>query len=212
MDSCADVKNLCGVENPNPLKIVPAFDTATSKAWREYEPGELVIAAGIKHDDVRREDLVSACQVAITNPDCFDDWHLFHHVATVFNGRRASFEFLDAISYIEAAWACHVLKTLNPVHEFGLGVQRYIAALCLHDGVIFFPWIGGKGLNLCTFYPVKGLLEKSLCKIADDIQEKYASGVLSTLESSDVDDKDPLHVQLAKIVNAEEYIRRNVAC
>ncbi len=212
MATFSEVKKLCDADIPNPIKLAQALDLATNKAWREYEPDELYAAGGIKEDDQYRKDLMCACQMAATNPDCFDDWHAFHHVATVFNHRRASFEFLDAITYMEAAWACQVLRALNPIHEFGLGVQRYLSALCMHDGLIFFPWIGGKGIDLCTFYPLKGMLEPSLCKISTEIQERWNSGALTELAPSDVDDKDPAHVQMAKLVNAAEYIRRSQAC
>lgn len=212
MAAYTQLRALCSQENPNPVKIAKAFDVATFKAWREFEPDELKDLAYISSDDQYRIDLVCACQMASTNLDCFDDWHAFHHVATAFNHRRASFEFLDALTYMEAAWACHVLKTLKPNVEFGLGVQRYLMALCMNDGLLFFPWVGGDGLNLCTFYPAKGLLDKSLCKVVNEVKDKWKSGILSSLSSSDVDDSDALHVQMSKIVNAEEYIRRSAAC
>lgn len=213
MATFTDVRKLCACEIPNPIKLAQSFDHATNKAWREYEPDELYAAGDIKADDQYRKDLLCACQMAVTNPDCFDVWHAFHHVATAFNNRRASFEFLDAISYMEAAWACTVLRTLNPYHDFGLGVQRYISALCMTDGVLFFPWVSEGGLDLCTFYPLMGMLENDKLKsVMNTIKDKWKSGALSTLAPSDVNDSDVAHVQMAKIVNCAEYIRRNQTC
>lgn len=202
------LKALIGAEFPNPIAITRAFDSETGKAWREYEPEELAARAGVPTVQSYLYDLVMACQMAATNPDCFDDWHAFHHVATVFNHRRASFEFLDALSYIEAAWACTVLRTLNPRHEFGLGVQRYVSALCMHDGVLFFPWIGGAGLNLCTFYPLMGMLDSKSTEIVDDVMGQWKSGQMEDVAPSDVTDTNAVHVQLAKLVSGQEYIRK----
>lgn len=212
MVSIAAVKSLCGGEILNPFSLVRVLDSTTDKLWLSYEPEELTRIAGISADNIFQQDFFACLQIIRTNPDCFDDWHLFHHVATVLNHRRASFEFLDAITYIEAAWCCTVLLELNPSHEFSLGVKRYISALCMNDGLLYFPWIRGDGLDLTTFYPLKGLIDNNLSSVVAKVKEAWNSGALKSVSPSDVDDEDVFHVQCAKIVNAEEYIRRCRAC
>ena len=201
-----DLKTLCRDPQANPILIAQALDDATSKMWRDWEPETIRDLVGLPESAVQQSDKIMAVQVALTNADVFDDWHLFHHVATAFNHRRASFNWLDMLSYIEAAWAAYVLRALNTGQIFGPGVLRYLTAISAHDGLVFFPWIGGDGLNVCQ--SGKGWIDSGLQPLAEKVMKHWHDGGLRNLSSSEVDDKDLLEVQLAKIVNAQEYIRK----
>jgi hypothetical protein len=211
MPEIADLKKLCAEPEANPLAIAKALDTATQYEWRDWEPAMLRSHIGLAADDSQAMDKVMACQVAKTNADVFADWHLFHHVATAFNHRRAHFEWLEPLSIPELAWACKVLRLLNVSQDFGPGVLRYIGTTCVVEGLIFFPWTGGKGLHLCEEPHVswtRGLVDADLCSIGSEVRKRWANHELQDLEYEDaVDDSDPLHVQIQKIVAAQDYIR-----
>ena len=151
-----------------------------------------------------------AVQVAMTNPDVFEDWHLFLPVCTAFNHRRANFEWVDQPSYLEVAWACVCLRGLEGQHQFGPGVVRFIGAVCIVEGLVYFPWTGGEGIHLCegaTGEWARGLVDPELCKLGGEVRTRWEAGELQELEPSDISEDDSLQVQLAKIVAAQAYIR-----
>ena len=171
----------------SPASLVRFLDEATGKEWRDWLPESIDQFFGKL--STQQLDYVMACQVAVTNADVFEDWPLFHHCAVAFNGRRCNFGWLDRISYMEAAWACEVLKELAPGHDFGPGVIRYLRAICTHDGLEQFPWIGGGGIILTGGLPAATL---------EAVKE---------LKPSEIDEEDPHAVQLLKLICGYEYIR-----
>jgi hypothetical protein len=202
-----DLKELCHDESSNPIKLARALDDATGKEWRDWESESIFNLIKFKPDSIQQIDKVLAVQVAVTNPDVFDDWALFHHCNTAFNHRRCNFDWLEQPSYIELAWTCTVLNELNKGHSFGPSVLRYLTAACANDGLIYFPWIGGEGLDICAQPWGKGWIDPELCKLVPEMKSAWNAGIFKELKPSDVDDKDPRHVQFSKIVNAQEYIR-----
>lgn len=191
------VKELCKNPETDPVVLVHALDQASGhghNGWRDWDPEMIATFAGLTRKDVQQLDKIMAAQVAVTNADIFDDWHLFHHCAVAFNHRRANFNWLDRISYLEAAWACECLNQLAPAHSYGPGILRYLEAVCRHDGLLFFPWVGGDGLCLKH-------------ELSSKLKNMWEQGAIKDLGPSEVDDTNILHVQLAKLVNACEYIR-----
>lgn len=200
-------RKVCRTPEANPLAIADVLDVATQRAWRAWEPETLRDLCGLTESDVQQLDKVMATQVALTNADVFEDWKLFHHVAVAFNHRRANFEWLDAISYLEAAWACTALRALNQRNVFAAGIDRYLTAICFEMGVLYFPWTGGEGLVVADLPWSRGLIEPWAGAMGRELQEIWGRGVLTELAPSSVDDNIPLHVQMAKLVNAQAYIR-----
>lgn len=206
----ASLTAVCQDNEANPLAVVEVLDQATDREWRDWEPAMLREFVNLAEDDVQQLDKVMACQVAVTNPDVFEDWALFHHVGVAFNHRRCHFEWLDKMSVLEAAWACVALRGLEGNHQFGPGVVRYLGALCIEEGCVYFPWVGGEGLHLCHGALgewAKGLVDPELCAFGDKIKEAWQKGQLQDLEPSDIDESDGFQVQLSVIVRGQAYIR-----
>lgn len=204
-----DYLTLAHDSQSNPVDLAHALDEKTDRQWRDWLPVMLREYCKLAEDDVQQLDKILATQVACTNADVFTDWHLFNHCCVAFNHRRVNFEWLDVPSCMETAWACEVLRTLRPNVEFGMGVLRYITSLMLDDGFVFFPWVGGEGLSLCSGPGAeisKGLVD---CHdLARDVSKVWKAGTIQHAESADdVDETDPHHVQLAKLINAQAYIR-----
>lgn len=199
---------LCLRPTANPIAIASGLDAATDKAWRDW--GALMLRDYLKlgEDDVQQLDKVMAVQVALTNPDVFQDWHLFHHVCTAFNHRRANFEWLDEPKVAELAWTCVALRTLVPQGAFDNEVLKYLAANCLSQGVLFFPWIGGEGLEaLDPQYDAPSTNDPAAIDLIPRLRTVWKSGELSKMEPSEINEADPFHVQLLRLVEAETYIR-----
>lgn len=203
-------RKVCQDPQANPLAIVRVLDDDTKKAWHEWLPeqcqDELDLAEGSQ-----QLNKVLACQVAATNPDVFEDWDLFHHVGTAFNHHIPNFQWLDKPSHLEVAWACGVLLGINSAHSYGPGVLRYIFAVCVDEGLVYFPWTGGEGLLLAEEAPklhLQGMLpdDKGLGK---KMRELWLHGGLRDVEPdpSAVTDDDPLHVQILLLASANAYIR-----
>lgn len=188
----------------SPLVLAATLDAQTSHAWRAWEPEDFVHELKLDKSDVHFLDKLLATQVCATNPDVFDDWTLFHHVATVFNGRRANFGYLDELHTEELAFTCYCLTKLNPGHGFGLAVQRYIAAICLVDGLLYFPW-SDPPIDVTTFSPLQGIVDKELTKTVSELKPHVEK--LASLEHSDVDNHDVFQVQLQKLVAVASYIK-----
>ncbi len=201
------------LKHESPVRVARVLDEVTKKQWRDWEPETLADHYDLSEDDVQQRDLLMACQVAVTNVDVFSDWQLFLSCCIAFNHRRVNFEWLDKPSYLECAWACMALRELRPNTEFGPGVVRFILSVMLEDGLVFFPWSGGDGIALDdgeTGKYVRGLHDCQ--ELAKDMRKVWQAGAIKgadPAELPDVNEKDPHHVQLAKLMNGIAYIRAN---
>lgn len=196
----------------NVVLLARELDGATHKAWRDWLP-ETVRDYAKVGDDVRALDTLMATQVALTNVDVFDDWQLFLSCCIAFNHRQVNFEWLDKPSYLECAWACMALRALRPNKEFGPSVIRFILAVMLEDGLVFFPWVGGDGIALDDGESGKYVRGLTDCQaLAADMRKVWAAGVVNGMdpaEHADVDESDAHHVQIAKLMNGAAYISAN---
>jgi hypothetical protein len=193
----------------NPITLGHLMDTATNFEWRQWLPETIKDFCELKDEDVLQLDKLMAIQVALTNPDVFDEWPLFVACNSAFNHRRANFQWLDQPTFLEAAWTCHVLRALRPNAEFSPGVVRFLCALMVEEGLVFFPWTG-TGITLDDSESgqyVRGLTEVS--SLAKEAKKVWDSGVLdeAATEADGVDEEDPLHVQIARLVAAQAYIK-----
>lgn len=194
----------------NPLAIASAMDEATNYEWRDWLPETCRDFAGLNEDDVQQLDKLMAVQVALTNPDVYDSWPLFVSCVIAFNHRRVNFEFLDKPSVVELAWGCSVLNKLNPSGIYSPSVLRYIATTMMLDGLTFFPWAGDGGYVLGAEGETwsHGLVDAAAVReLGTKVKKLWDDGELTTLEPSDVDPTNPLHVQLSELVRAQKYIR-----
>lgn len=206
----AALKAICLDPEANPLAVRTAMDEATNQEWQDWEPEMLRDFLNLPEDEQRVLDKLMAVQVALTNQDVFTDWDLFNHVCTAFNHRRCNFGWLDRPDMMELAWGCICLRGLNGEHQFGPGVERFIIACMLEQGLTYFPWTGGEGIHLCRDPYIgitKGLVNPALCKVADDLKTRWENRELQELDPSDVNDNDALATQLSTIVNCQAYIR-----
>jgi hypothetical protein len=200
----SDAIELCRRQHANPQAVAAALDAVTGKEWRDWNARMLATTLKLGVDDVQQLDKVLACQVAVTNPDVFEDWHLFHHVGVAFNHRRANFNWLDELALHELAWACVCLRALQPQTSFDKEVLKYIAANCTAQGLLFFPWIGGEGLNLLDpSLGIAGMFDAALAPMVGRVKLMWSAGNLPEKTSED----DPFQVQLAHLRDAETYIR-----
>jgi hypothetical protein len=200
-------KNILAETDGNPIALATALDFATQRDWRDWEPETMRDLLDLGEDDVRQLDLVMATQVALTNPDVFEDWTLFHHVCVVFNHRRANFEWLDAQTVLEAAWACCVLRALNARESFGPGILRYLTGVCMEQGLLFFPWTGGEGMSVPDMPWSPKDMQGALTTLAHEVRTIWQAGTLAGLEPMETDADNPLHAQLAQIIKAQAYLR-----
>lgn len=204
------LKSVCTDPEANPLAVVSALNTATSREWQDWEPGMIRDFVGLKSDQDQQMDKIMACQVGVTNPDVFDDWTLFHNVTTAFNHHHVNFDWLEPHAPSELAWSCVCLRGMNGTTQFGMGVLRYIGATIITEGMVYFPWSGGDGLHLCHKPHgewARGLVDHELCAIGDELKKRWDNGDLQELGLSEVDDTDPFQVQLYKLVACQQYIR-----
>jgi hypothetical protein len=149
-----------------------------------------------------QRDKVMACQVACTNPDVGEDWHLFHAVVAPFNNRRADFEWLEMPHVPELARTCQVLQALAPGLDLSPEVTQYIAMCCWDAGLVYFPW-SRPAIVLPRRGSLKGLIDPDLIQLADAVAEALAAG-----KPAD-DEPDPanlLATQLSKINIANRYV------
>ena len=192
----------------SPLAVARRLDDETGREWRAWDPDTLWDHCKLDEGQVQQRDKIMATQVACTNQDAFEDPFLFSHVVVAMNGRRASFEYLDKPSPSEAAWACLCLRSLAP-YSFGPGVLRFLVALCLDDGVAYFPWTSGdngQGLDVLGSPYSQGLADPQpelVARLRSAVAEHGALDV----EIGEVDDSDPLQAQLAKLAAIQQYVK-----
>lgn len=209
----ADFKTLAKDREANPIVLAQKLDDASKKEWRDWLPETVKDFCGLGEDDVQQLDKVLAIQVALTNVDAFIDWQLFHACCIAFNHRRMNFDWLDKPSYLECAWGCTVLRALRPNTDFGPGIERFICAVMLEDGLVFFPWTGGEGIALDDGEHGRYVSGLADCQdLAKDMRKVWDAGVIKSADPAelpDVDEKDLHHVQLAKLMNGAAFIRAN---
>ena len=177
-----------------PVELANKLNVSTQREWLEWVPESL-------NKDGKDLDLAMAVQVALTNPDVFDTWHLFNAVVIAFNGRRVNFEWLDKPSLKELAWGVSQLQKLAPSHAFSEEVRRYIGCIMMEEGLVYFPW--------CDLDLGKEEWCKGLCDVGDLGTKVKAmwDGVKDVDKIEDVDATKPLHVQLDLLVRCVEYIK-----
>jgi hypothetical protein len=208
--SAGSFKSLAADPLANPIKLAALLDAATEKEWRGWEPATIRDFCELKTYEVLQLDKLLAIQVALTNKDVFTTWPLFVACCSAFNHRRANFEWLDKPSYLEAAWACYVLRALAPTAAFGPGVIRFLTALMIEDGLVYFPWTGeGVVLSPANEY-CRGLCDCG--QLAHEVHTIWDRGIFKDLAPDEhpIDETDALHVQLARLMAGDSYIRANV--
>jgi hypothetical protein len=176
--------------NLTPAELVRFLDEATGKEWRDWDSLTLRDYFDLENNEVRQLDKLMACQVAATNPDVFEDWHLFQACIIAFNDRRVNFNWFDKPSYLELAWGCECLKEITPNVDFGPGVKKFIEAICIDDGVVYFPWAGIRVGRI------------NLTLDGNTLEQ------LKVLTPSSVNEEDIREVQMLKVVLGHEYVRR----
>lgn len=205
------LRAVCTDPQANPLAVAEVLDISTSREWRDWEPDMIRSYVGLKKSDVQLTDKIMATQVGVTNPDVYEDWHLFAAVSTAFNHRRANFQWLHMPQLSELAWTCICLRFMNGEAQFGNGVIRFIGSVMITDGLVYFPWVGGEGLHLCH-PPVgewaRGLVDDTLCTVGDEVKKLWKANQLQSLTLDNKhDETDPFHVQLYKVVAVQQYLR-----
>ena len=203
----AKFKRMAHDQLANPITLAREMDDATNKEWRDWLPETLQAHTELTDEDVLQLDKLLAIQVALTNVDVFEDWTLFCACNSAFNHRRANFEWLDKPTYLEAAWTCHVLLSLRPNTKFGDGLLRFLTTLCIEDALVYFPWSNPPiALDNKNDY-AKGFCDVS--HIVEQTRKVWDSGVLqdAAAEATSVDEEDPLHIQTARLVAGQAYIK-----
>lgn len=188
----------------SPLKLAQALDTTFGRdTWTFWESE--VARRDLKAGETDSIDNVLALQVIYTNPDAFDTWELFNNIGLVLNGYLPSFEWLDHLTYWEAAFTCHCMNSLNSSATFGPGVLAYLKAICHHDGVLYFPWIGGDGLESDKNGEYTNEIQA--------LRNNWKSGALQNIkpsslsEANKIPDTGIIEVQVLKLTTGQEYIK-----
>lgn len=135
----------------SPLRVRDVLDASTKREWRDWLPETIRAYVGLSDDDVQQLDKILAVQAILTNDDVFDTWHFFHACVVALNDRRVNFEWLDYLEPGEMAYGCVMIRSLRPDGAFHQGVLAYVKAYCQHEGLVYFPWVGGDGLKIGEF-------------------------------------------------------------
>lgn len=201
----ADLKKVCEDPEANPMAVADALDQASHNEWRDWLPETLRTYIGLTEDQVLQLDKVMAVQVALTNPDVFEDWTLFHNVAITFNHRRANFEWVDPLSPLEMAWACACLHRLDQNrHTLHPDLQKYVGMTAMLDGLLIFPW-SNPAIELPNNPLFQGLVTDDETTVAE-VKKLLAGGLLENTKISEVDESHPVEAQAAKLVACQAYI------
>ena len=203
----ADLLKVCGDPEANPLAVSDALEQATRSEWRDWLPETLRTYIGLTEKQVAQMDKVMAIQVALTNPDVFEEWQLFHHLAVSFNHRRTNFEWMDMLSYIETAWACACLHRLDRNrHTMHPDLQKYVGMIAISDGLLFFPWSNPE-IDVPGNPLFMGICPDDTTVLAA-VKKLVEGGLLDKAELSEVNEHDPVEAQAAKLVAAQSYIHQ----
>lgn len=201
----ADLKKVCDDPEANPIAIADALEQASRGEWRDWLPETISSFIGFTAAQVQQLDKVMAVQVALTNPDVFEDWALFSHVAGAFNHNRANFDWVEPHSYLQLAWACQCLHQLDRNrHTLHPDLQKFIASVCMLDGLLFFPW-SNPVIEIPGNPLLQGLATDDTLILAE-VKKLVDGGMLANTKPSDVDEHDPVEAQAGKLVAAQAYI------
>lgn len=201
----ADLQKVCEDPEANPIAIADALDQASHNEWRDWLPETLRSFCSLTEDQVLQLDKIMAVQVVLTNPDVFEDWTLFHNVAVVFNHRRANFEWVDPVSYIELAWACACIHRLDQNrHTIHPDLQKYVGVIASAGGLVVFPW-SNPVIEMPGNILFEGLVTDDEI-VLRETKKLLAGGMLEHAKMSEVDEGDPIEAQAAKLLAAQTYI------
>jgi len=201
----ADLKKVCEDPEANPIAVADALDQASHSEWRDWLPETLREFIGLTEDQVLQLDKVMAVQVVLTNPDVFEDWTLFHHVAVVFNHRRADFNWVEPLSSLEMGWACVCIHRLDQNrHTLHPDLQKYVGMTAMLEGLLIFPW-SNPVIELPDNKMFEGLVTDDEITV-HEIKKLLAGGMLEKAKMSDVDESHPVEAQAAKLLAIQTYI------
>ena len=201
----ADLKKVCEDAEANPIAIADALDQASRREWRDWLPETLASYIGLAGHQVAQLDKVMAVQVALTNPDVFENWSLFNAVSTAFNHTQVNFDWVDPPSYMQLAWTCVCLHRLNQNHDaLHPDLQKFVGICCMNSGVLYFPW-SNPPIELPGNPLFQGLSTDDTVILAE-MKKLIAGGMLENTKPSEVDEADPVEAQAAKLVAAQAYI------
>lgn len=188
----------------DPRELGPALDAASNKEWRDWLPETLRhwysgAPAGHNHDKVM------AVQVIYTNPDVWEDWHLFLPVCAALCHRGANFTDFEPVTTAEIAWACTCLKALDSTHDFHDSTRKFIAMTAIDDGLIVFPWAG---LDLSIDPTCRGLCAQDAQAVELAHNVKSAFDAVPGFPPDQVvhDPLNPVETTLARLFALRSYV------
>ncbi len=201
----ADLKKVCEDPEANPVAVADALDQASQQEWRDWLPETLLSFIGLASHQVQQMDKVMAVQVALTNPDVFEDWTLFNSVSVAFNHSRVNFDWVQPLTSLELGWTCVCLHRLDRNrHTIHPDVQKLIGTTMMTEGLLFFPWSNPE-ITLPGNPLFQGLIEDDGSLVAE-VKKLVADGMLEKAKPSEVDEHDPLEAQAGKLVAIQAYI------
>ena len=126
--------------------------------WFDWDPEtlwmELKNSFGVQNPTRRQKDMILALQTAHVSDRPYQEWENYARFAAAVNRHDIRFDEIPELSPAEAAYGAAVLMKIRK-NTFSSEVQKYLAAICLHDGLLVAP------------YPlefVQGILDKRLEK------------------------------------------------
>lgn len=201
----ADLKKVCEDPEANPIAVADALDQASRQEWRDWLPETLASFVGLSAGQVQQLDKIMAVQVALTNPDVFEDWALFNSVSVAFNHTRVNFDWIDPLTTLELGWTCVCLHRLDRNrHTLHPDVQKFVGTVMLADGLLFFPWSNPE-ISLPGNQLFRGLVTDDE-SLVNEVKKLIAGGMLEKASPSEVDEHDPLEAQAGKLVAIQAYI------
>ena len=188
----------------DPRELAPLLDDASNKEWRDWLPETLRhwyenMPAGHNHDKVM------ALQVVLTNPDVWEDWHLFLPVCTALCHRGSNFTDFEPATTAEIAWACTCMKALDNAHDFHDSTRKFIALTAIDDGLLVFPWAG---LNLALDPTCRGLCaqDSQAIDLAHLVQSAFDAVPGFPPDTVTHDHLNPVETMLSRLFALRSYV------
>lgn len=186
----------------HPLALLAVVKHKYNDEWVEWLPETLwsTIQSDFGPIGEVTKNKLQAVSVALSTDAPWQDWTTFENCGKAFNDSIPVFGQIQPLSPIETAFTVQLLKKLN-VFNFSDEVLGYIAAVCLHNGIVYAPkeW----------FDKAQPFIDEQNKNPDFKKEVEAAWKAIKKQELYDVELKEdePLHVHIAKLWAVKEYLR-----
>lgn len=175
--------------------------------WITWTPETIRKSVFDKSGNEVLENKIQALATCLSTDTPWNEWHIFENVGKSFSHQVPIFGLIQPLSPGECAVAMEVMSGLRePDEVFSREVLIYIATCCYMDNLVYLP--SEMQLSLAQVFLDDMSYNLDLKQRVQSLWDKLKDS--PKLLELDIDDTDPVQVQVGKLAILKQYLKENV--